>query len=214
MQTLLGKFVTLTIGDKKCIVEGNEIKGLKSLYVRPQKNWPYAGTTYPVVPADIEIIVRNKVGATIVEDTLALPSVGMAVELQGDGLEVFAYYSPKQGLAVPYPVYNIEAGVSLGPVANTPSRNFFFTQDDYAFNILYPTTGYYEIPSYSREFRINSTSLGTAYLYGLNPTHTIETVDFQLAAEWVIFSPEKHKYTLSLEAPGGYNYIATSIEFR
>jgi hypothetical protein len=212
-----GKVAVLTITETKPIIEQNELRGKKTVYVRARKNWPQlAAPTHPTVPADIEIVVRNKVGASIVEDTFALPAVGAAFEVQGDGLEVFAYYSPKQALAVPYASYEIEAGITPGGLANTPSSRFFYTQDDYAFDIVYPAVPntYYPIPSYSSEMRITSDSLGKVYLYQPGALYTIENFDFGQAREWTRFCVDKYQYSLALIAPGPYNYIATHVEFR
>lgn len=217
--SIYGSYNTLVIGERKPIIEGVQYKGLKTLFVRPRKNWPAAsGQANPCVPADVEIEIRNKVGSTFIIDTVDLPAVGFAMELQGDYIEVFARYSTKQGLATPYNVYEIETGVIAGRLPKTPSK--FYRRIDYddAFGIKYPSgTDYLDIPSFSSAFRVSSNCLGRVYLLPPDTSLMSEYFDFQLCENWTYFGPEKSQFAFRCEAPGGAilvpatAYVSTSI---
>lgn len=213
-QIQYGKFVSLNIDDTKPIVQANTLRGLKTLYVRPQKNWPApTGQANPTVPADVEIIIRNQIEACTVEDVIALPAVGLAVEIQGDGLEVFAHYSTKQGLVTPYTTYNIEAGIVPGKMALTPSRNYFISPID-ASGIFILLASNATIPSYSREFRVSTNALGYVRLNNISGSPS-EFYDHQAAQEWCVFSPDMYSYSIYIYGiPNIGTDYSYSIEFR
>lgn len=214
-----GKWATLSINQRMPLIEGCELRGSKTLFVRPVPNWPTSGGLYPFVPGDLEVIVRNKVGAAITEDTFALPTVGLAMQLNGDGLEVFVYYSPKQGLVVPYPSYDIEAGVTLGHDPRTPTRHFWSALYENAFGVTYPATSpYLFVPSYSRQVRVATSCHGRILMYPPDPTGalSVEYYDFNFCSEWTFINPEMAWWRIDVVGPAFYTGTRTSVsvEFR
>ena len=210
----VGKYVELTIGQKKPIIQTNDT-GLKTVFVRPRINWPApTGQTYPSVPSDMEIQIRNTVGATYIDDFIALPVLGAAFEITGDQIEVFANYSTKQALVTPYAKYEIEAGIINGANPLTTSNYFFYSAVENAHDVTYPTSGYYTIPPYSTEFRITTNNHGIIALYSPDVTLSYERFDLQYCEQWMKLSPDKYQYIITVRHPGEGNYVQTSIEFR
>jgi hypothetical protein len=206
-----GKVANLTIGQRAPLIEMSELRGPKTLYVRCRPNWPDALGNYPLIPMDIEIIVRNKVGAILAEDTVCLPALGMSMPLQGDGLEVFAYYSPKQALAIPYVSYELEAGLVAGPEVKTPSKFYWTAPLGQSFNITYPVAPS-PVPWYSSLVRVSTDSMGVLMLSSINGV-TFEYYDFGAAREFCSFNPDCSLWQIINYFPTGSTNASVGVEF-
>lgn len=206
--------VNIAINQRAILISETKTPGLKTLYVKPLNNWQ-AGVIYPLSPADIDIVIQNKVGATVEHDTVHLPAVGFAQEFQGDGIDVEVYYNPRQGLAIPYPLYILEAGLVEGPKAVGTTKIFWSADQNVAQNVYYPAAGLLPIPDFSSELRINATCLGAIILRSTDPVNgSLEYYDFGLCSRWLPFGSDMYQWQIWIIQPGSSPIATVSVEFR
>jgi len=212
----------LNINERRPILSTAEggFSGIKTLFVRALKTWPAAiGQPEPCIPLDVVITVRNKIGSIYVEDSFPLPNAGYYGVFAGESIEVDAYYTPTQGLIVPFASYMIEAGVVEGyvePVTSSFANKLFASPLP---AVLWPAApAFNPVPSYSQEFRVVSAFIGTITLFenevGVG-TQWQQPYDFSEVERWEPLGPFAVKWRTNIN---GYPHLldpsSIIVEFR
>lgn len=193
--------VNITIGQKAPILESRK-RGPKTIFIKARDTWSGSGTTEPSVPLDIIISVEATVGAVVVTDNFSLPNVGYTGVFAGDRLVVYAEYSDRQGLGTPFPRYLIEAGYSMDVINRNASSECWKWPPSHSIQYWPSATGWGAIPSFSKEFRLQSNMLGTLLLSEFNVaagTIWLKRFDWEELEQWTPLNPLAAKWRAIVE---------------
>ncbi len=185
--------ITLQINERKNLIN-SKLRGPKTLYVYPTVNWPAgAGAAVPSIPLDIILECTVRYGEVSAFSSFPLPNVGYSGNFSGDEIIVNAFYSPAQGLAVPFNQYIINAGVIPGHQQGTFSQYVqkWVPQQGVQY---WPAggVGWNPVPPFSTEVRLSSNMVGQllfreyAVLAG---TQWIKRYDWQELDAWTSINP-------------------------
>lgn len=155
----------LQIGERKPLIN-SRVRGPKTIFISVTSNWPAAvGQVFPSIPLDVLIEVTVKAGSVNTQTTFPLPNCGYYGYFSGDELQVNAFYSPQQGLLVPYARYDLNAGLIAGYQEPTVTQYVQRWAPAHVTQWWPGIAAPGNVPPFAKEFRIISNMTGTFALY-------------------------------------------------
>jgi hypothetical protein len=211
--------VFLTLGTKLPIAHF-EGPGRKTVVVKAEVNWPAAtGQQEPSIPLDIDIEIEQSFGGNFNRTTIPLPNLGLRYFTNADKIDVYAYYSARQALAIPYATYIITGSVIphqiqksssafVQKVAETNSGSFYPA----------PFGTYVLIPPYTTEIQVSGNVYG---YFGLQEYALVggspwaQVYDFEELRTWRVINPLAVQWSsIVLCTAFGVDYSGYTINFR